>query len=224
MRILIVEDADDVADALAVSFAQKGDAVDRAADLATAQDYLAGPDYDLVLLDIELPDGDGIGLLQDLRRRNGTTPVIMLTARGEVEARVLALDSGADDYITKPFDLREVQARVRSVMRRQHGAAMPVTRIGKLSLDPAGQLVSIDGAQLSLPRREYALLEILIARKGWVVSKEKLFEQMFAFHEEEVGLNAIEVYIARLRRQIAGSGVTIRTLRGLGYQLVEDEP
>ncbi|MFV0384691.1 response regulator [Paracoccus sp. (in: a-proteobacteria)] len=223
MRLLIVEDAGEVAEALAVSFERKGDAVDCAATLAEARDSLAGPDYDLIVLDIELPDGDAMTLLRDLRAKGSTVPVIILTARAGVEARVLALDAGADDYITKPFDLREVQARARSVLRRSHGEAGPVARMGRLTLDPASRLVTVDGKPLVLPRREYALLEILIARRGWVVSKERLFDHMFAFREEEIGMNAIEVYVARLRRHLAGSGVMIRTLRGLGYQLVEED-
>ena len=222
MRVLVVEDAEDVAEAVAISFARNGDAVDRAASLDQAVGCLAHQEYDFVVLDIELPDGDGITLLRALRRAKNAVPVLMLTARSEVEARVMALDAGADDYMTKPFDLRELQARVRSLARRAQGAAVSEIRFGGLVFDPAKRLALARDVPLSLTRREMALLEVLLGQRGWVVSKEAIFEKMFSFEEENVGLNAVEIYVARLRRKLEGSGVAIKTLRGLGYQMICD--
>ena len=221
VRILLVEDAEDVAEAVAISFARRGDAVDRATTLAEAEAYLAAQDYDLAILDVELPDGLGTRLLRALRAARKDTLVVMLTARSEVEERVAALDGGADDYITKPFDLRELQARVRSLARRSQGVSAPVIAFGALVFDPVRQTVSAHGAPISLTRRELALLEIMLAHRGWVVPKDRIFERMFSFAEDEVGVNAVELYMTRLRRKLDGSGVAIKTLRGLGYQLIE---
>ena len=221
VRILLVEDAEDVAEAVAISFARRGDAVDRAASLAEAEAYLAAQSYDLAILDIELPDGLGTTLLRALRQARKDTLVVMLTARSEVEERVSALDGGADDYITKPFDLRELQARVRVLARRVQGHASPEITFGGLVFDPVRQTVTAHGSAISLTRRELALLDIMLAHRGWVVPKDRIFERMFSFAEEEVGVNAVELYMTRLRRKLEGSGVAIKTLRGLGYQLVE---
>ena len=221
MRILLVEDAEDVAEAVAISFARRGDAVDRATTRAEAEAFVAAQEYDLAILDIELPDGLGTDILRRLRLARKDTLVVMLTARSEVDERIAALDGGADDYITKPFDLRELQARVRSLARRSQGSASPAIRFGGLEFDPARQTVTAHGQPISLTRREMALLEIMLAQRGWVVPKDRIFERMFSFAEEEVGVNAVELYMTRLRRKLEGSGVAIKTLRGLGYQLIE---
>ncbi|ARJ70982.1 response regulator transcription factor [Paracoccus contaminans] len=222
MRILVVEDAPDVADAVARSGARLGWAVDCAPTLADGEAALATHDYDLAILDIELPDGTGTRLLADLRARRIALPIIMLTARSEVDSRIAALDAGADDYLTKPFDLGELAARVRSLTRRAQGSAEPVIDYGGLTLDPARRVALMRGAPLTLTRRELALLKILMGHRGWVLSKDRILERMFGF-DDEVGINAVELYVTRLRRKIEGSGVSIRTLRGLGYQLVLDE-
>lgn len=223
MRLLLVEDTHDVADAIAASFMRRGDAIDCVTTLAEARDSLAVQDYDVVILDINLPDGVGSDLLTDLRRAGDDTPILVLTARLEIEDRVQALDDGADDYLVKPFDLRELEARVRVLVRRAHADSGGEIAYGDLVFDPAGKALSVGGAPVQLTRREFSLLEILIANRGRVMSKERIFERMFSFNEEETGINAIEIYVARLRKKLESSRVTIRTLRGLGYQLVADE-
>jgi two-component system response regulator TctD len=179
--------------------------------------------YDVVILDINLPDGDGTELLRQLRREQDATPVLMLTARISVDDRVSALDGGADDYLVKPFDLRELEARVRALARRKTPERAGVIDFGDLSFDSSGLTVLLDGAPLALSQREFSLLEALLANRGRVMPKERIFERMFSFGEQEVGLNAIEIYISRLRRKLEGSRVSIRTLRGLGYQIVADD-
>ncbi len=223
MRLLLVEDAEDVAEAIAASFQRRGDAIDCVGTVADADDTLAVNEYDVVILDMNLPDGQGTEVLQSLRRQRRPTPVLILTARMAVEDRVAALDTGADDYLVKPFDLRELQARVRALERRAGGDRSGVIEFGRLSLDPAGQVATCDGAPLSLTRREFSLIEALMANRTRIMSKQRLFDRMFCLDEEEVGLNAIETYVARLRRKLDGTGVGIRTLRGLGYQLVRED-
>lgn len=220
VRLLLVEDTEDVAEAIVASFARRGDAVDCVGTVADACDTLAVNEYEVVILDINLPDGEGTEVLRALRRQRKPTPVLMLTARMAVEDRVAALDIGADDYLVKPFDLRELQARVRALGRRTGADRSGVIEFGRLTIDPAGQVAACDGAPIVLTRREYSLLEALAANRARIMPKERLFERMFSMDEEEVGMNAIETYVARLRRKLEGSGVGIRTLRGLGYQLV----
>ncbi|MBP7003246.1 response regulator transcription factor [Amaricoccus sp.] len=220
MRLLLVEDTEDVAEAIVASFQRRGDAIDSVGTVEDARDTLAVNDYDVVILDINLPDGPGTEVLRDLRRQRRATPVLMLTARMAVQDRVDALDIGADDYLVKPFDLRELLARVRALGRRAGPDRAGVIELGRLALDPAGQVASCDGEPIALTRREFSLLEALMANRTRIMPKERLFERMFSMDEEEVGLNAIETYVARLRKKLEGSGVAIRTLRGLGYQLV----
>nr|HMQ57992.1 response regulator transcription factor [Rhizobiaceae bacterium] len=219
MRILLVEDTPDVADAIAGHFARRGDALDCAQSAADAREFLQVQEYDVAVLDINLPDGSGLDLLSRLRREGRAMPVLMLTARIDVDDRVAALDGGADDYLTKPFDLRELEARLRALARRNSPDRGGVVRFGDLVFDPAGQTLEIGGQAVTLTRREYALLEALLANRGRVIAKERLHERLFSFNEDNVGLNAIEIYVARLRRKIEESRVSIRTLRGLGYQI-----
>lgn len=223
MRLLLVEDAEDVAEAIVASFQRRGDAIDCVGTVEAADDVLAVNEYDVVILDVNLPDGQGTEVLQSLRRQRRPTPVLILTARMAVEDRVAALDTGADDYLVKPFDLRELQARVRALERRAGGDRSGVIAFGRLSLDPAGQVATCDGAPLPLTRREFSLIEALMANRTRIMSKQRLFDRMFGMDDEEVGLNAIETYVARLRRKLDGTGVAIRTLRGLGYQLVRED-
>ncbi len=220
MRLLLVEDTEDVAEAIVASFLHRGDAIDRVDTVEAACDTLAVNDYEVVILDINLPDGEGTEVLRQLRRQRKPTPVLMLTARRAVEDRVAALDIGADDYLVKPFDLRELQARVRALGRRAGPDRSGIIEFGSLALDPAGRVASCGGVPLQLTRREFSLLEALMANRSRIMPKERLFDRMFSMDEEEIGLNAIETYVARLRRKLEGSGVAIRTLRGLGYQLV----
>jgi len=224
MRLLLVEDTEDVANAIVSSFGRHGHAVDHVMTREGAEDALAVQDYDLVILDIQLPDGSGIDVLRGLRARKQAIPVLMLTARFEVEDRVEALDIGADDYLMKPFDLRELEARVRALVRRHSGVGSVILEYGDLAVDPAGRSARVTGIPLPLTRREFSLLEVLMSNRGRVMPKERLFEKLFAFDAENVGINAIELYVGRLRRKLEASRVSIRTLRGIGYQLVVDDP
>lgn len=223
MRILLVEDTEDVADPVVAAFSRRGHAVDHAPTREAAEDALAVQEYDLVILDLMLPDGSGTEVLRGLRDARRTTPVLVLTARLDVDDRVDALDSGADDYLMKPFDLRELEARARALIRRQGEERRGTIEYGDITLDAAGRTATIGGAPLNLTRREFGLLEILLANRGRVMPKERLFEKLFSFDETDVGINAVELYIARLRRKLTASSVSIRTLRGLGYQLEHDD-
>lgn len=222
MRILLVEDTVDVAEAIVTRFGRRGDAVDSAATLEEAQDHVAIQDYDLVIVDIGLPDGSGATLLRELRDANDSTPILMLTARGTIDDRVSALDSGADDYLVKPFDLRELEARVRALLRRNTPCRSGTIEFEDLVFDPAGCSVKVGGQCVPLTRREFSLLEIMLVNRGRVINKERILEHMYAFNDEQVGTNTVELYMARLRRKLEPSRIAIKTLRGLGYQLVAE--
>lgn len=219
MRLLIVEDAEDVAEAIALSLGRAGFACDVAGRLEAGDELLRLQDYDAVVLDIHLPDGSGRDLLRAMRGRGDRTPVLMLTAEYEVTARVDALNEGADDFLVKPFDLRELEARLRALARREGGRASNLMALGALVVDPAARTVRRDGELVPLTRRELALLNLLAAHRGRIVAKDRLFDGLFAFDQDEVGVNAVELYVARLRKKLAGSGVSIETHRGLGYRL-----
>ena len=223
MRILLVEDTEDVAEPVVATFSRSGHAVDHAATREAADDFLAVQEYDLIILDLMLPDGSGMEVLRDLRQARRDTPVLVLTARLDVDDRVDALDTGADDYLMKPFDLRELEARARALIRRQTEQRSGIIEYGDLMLDVAGRIARVAGTPLSLTRREFGLLEALLANRGRVMPKERLFEKLYSFDETEVGMNAVELYVARLRRKLASSRVSIRTLRGLGYQIECDD-
>ncbi|MFY8115620.1 MAG: response regulator transcription factor [Rhabdaerophilum sp.] len=219
MRILVVEDVADVGEAIVASLERIGHTVDWERNGSEADALLQAQSYDLVVLDVMLPDMDGFAILKALRRRRKATPVLVLTARSQIEDRVSALDLGADDYLVKPFDFRELEARVRALLRRKTGSATNVIEVGGIMLDQAGRAATLHGKPLDLTRRELTMLEILATRPGRVFGKDELMDQLFGF-EDEPSENAVEQYIARLRRKIAGASAEIRTLRGLGYQLV----
>lgn len=215
MRILVVEDDGDLGDAVLRHLRRQGYAVDWLSDGQSAEEVLAYQEYELIVLDIGLPRKDGFAVLQSLRKRGSRTPVLMLTARSNIEDRVGALDVGADDYLSKPFDVREFDARCRALLRRSQGVASGVTTVGTLVFDRGAQLAKLDGIPVKLPNREYRLLEIFIGNLGRVLSKDDIASRLFDF-DDEAGANAIEIYVGRLRKKL-GSAISIRTMRGFGY-------
>ena len=217
MRYLLVEDNTELAEAVVNRLALDGHAVDHAASLAEAQDCLAVAQYDLILLDVMLPDGDGRQFLTQ-NRAHLDTPVIVLTARSQVSDRVGTLDQGADDYITKPFDFSELEARCRAVLRRRVGAARNEIVVGEAIFDPLAGTLCHDGQTVALRNREIRLMEVFTRHPGQILSKSQLMDRLFSY-DAEVTENAIEVYVGRLRRRIEGMGVRIETVRGLGYRL-----
>ena len=221
MRILIVEDDPALADGLVRSLTQSGYAVDCATQGAMANTLLQDSVYDLAILDLGLPQMDGTEVLRRLRQREGKTPVLVLTARDAVEDRVIGLDLGADDYMTKPFDLSELEARVRALIRRGQLGSNTSLTCARLMLDTAARRAFVEGVALDLSAREIGVLEVLMLRHRKVVSKEQIMEALCKW-DEDLGGNAIEVYIHRLRKKLESSGVRIRTIRGLGYLLEED--
>ena len=219
MRLLVVEDAEDVADAIASRMGRLGHACDKAGTLADARMMIGIEPYDLVILDINLPDGEGFDLLKEIRGRKPPLPVLMLTARMGVDDRIVALDAGADDYLVKPFDFRELEARIRAILRRLTGERDAVLEAGGVRFNTATREVTVAGRACELTRREQSLLEILLMAKGRVIGKEELHARLFGL-DEEANLNAVELYVARLRKKIPPDCLTIRTLRGIGYQAV----
>jgi DNA-binding response OmpR family regulator len=192
--------------------------VDVVADGLSAEAALGVTSYDLVILDLQLPQRNGLEVLRNFRAGGGRAPVMILTARSAVADRVSGLDAGADDYLAKPFNLAELEARVRSLLRRASSTPAPILRHGALSLDTVGRRVEIGGAGVDLSAREIALLETLLLRAGRVVSKEGLLEKLYGA-EEHAGKNAVEVFVHRVRRKLEPAGIAIRTIRGLGYMI-----
>jgi len=218
MRFLLVEDNRDLAQSVIDRLRLDGHAVDHAATLADALDCLAAAPYDLILLDISLPDGDGRDFLTDQRRIGRDTAIIVMTARAEVSDRVDVLDLGADDYVTKPFDFSELEARCRAVLRRRGVALQTVQHFAGMTFNPLNASLSIGGEMRDLRNRELRLLEILMAAPERIFSKSQICDRLFSY-AESVTDNAIEVYVARLRKKIEGSGARIETVRGIGYRL-----
>lgn len=216
MRLLLIEDAVDLADAIMARLVRVGYAVSHAADGEDAAELLATEPFDLVLLDINLPRKEGGKLLRELRMRKNRTPVLVITARAGVEDRIAFLDLGADDYLVKPFDLGELEARVRALLRRPMGMSASAETYGNLDFDAAARQVRVTGETVDLSRREFRLLEILIGQIGRLVHKERLLDQLFG-PDDEVAPNAVELYVSRLRRKLAASDLDIVTLRGEGY-------
>lgn len=220
MRLLIVEDDPLIADSLIEGLTPLGNTVEAFASLREARSAVAVGHFDLLVLDLGLPDGSGLALLSELRKKGDVTPVMILTARDGVAERVQGLDLGADDYLTKPFSIAELQARVRALLRRSQRRTDNQLRFGSLCFDPASGEVTLNDEHLDLPPRELGLMESLLLHAGRIVPREQLLDRLFGFGE--VGPNALDLYISRLRKRLQGTGVRIRTLRGLGYRLEED--
>ncbi len=218
MRIAIVEDNESVAKGIAYRLEDRGHATDLIHDGADADAFLQSDANDLVVLDINLPHLDGLSVLRNLRARGDARPVLLLTAQGDVEARVTGLDAGADDYLTKPFDMDELEARIRALLRRRGQDIETVLTFGPLRLDVQSRSVAAQDAALDLPRRELSVIEALMRADGRVVAKSDLIEQVYGTGAD-VEDSAIEVHVSRLRKRLRAHGVDIRAQRGLGYRL-----
>tara|TARA_R110000787_G_scaffold227800_2_gene335428 strand:+ start:366 stop:1025 length:660 start_codon:yes stop_codon:yes gene_type:complete len=216
MRILVVEDDDVLREGLVEGLAMEGHTVDAVLDCQDAREAANGFAYDAIVLDIGLPDGSGLDLLSDWRRKGHKTPVLLLTARNMAEDRIAGLDIGADDYLGKPFDLGELGARLRALIRRGDGRVQPITRIGALTIDPSTRCATFTGQAVDLSRREFAVLEVLARRSGNIVSRSQIEDAIYGW-QEEVGSNAVEVHIHKLRGKLGAE--TIETVRGVGYRL-----
>lgn len=216
MRILVVEDDAMLRDGLRVGLGMAGARVDDVESCAEARAALAAGRFDAVILDLMLPDGSGLDVLAGMRRAGDTTPVLLLTALDDVPDRIRGLDGGADDYLGKPFDLGELAARVRALARRGAGRAAPLLRAGAITLDPAGQRVTLQGRPVDLSRRELAVLAALMERPGILKSRAELEDRLYGW-QEEIESNAVEVHIHNLRSKLGRD--SIETVRGLGYRM-----
>jgi two-component system, OmpR family, response regulator len=216
VRVLLIEDDALLGGAIRDQIAADGHAVDWVQRLSDAADHVAVASYELLLLDLMLPDGRGLDFLRQRRLAGDTVPVIILTARDQISDRIAGLNAGADDYMVKPFDLTELSARLRAVARRYAGNPNPVVMIGPLSIDMAARLISKDNLRINLTAREWALFEAFLQHPGMLLSKSQLEDRLYAFGAE-VESNTIEVYVSRLRKKL-GAGM-ISTERGMGYRL-----
>ena len=218
MKILIVEDTLELAHSLKSFFRLEKNQVEIAVDLEEAKHFLSVSHFDMILLDITLPDGDGRDFLRALRNSNNNVPVIVMTARSEISDRIDLLDIGADDYIIKPFDFAEIEARCRAVLRRHRGQDQLALSFGGVTLFPLMAELEKNGVRVSLRNRELRLLEIFFNSPDIIFSKDQLTDRLFSI-SEEISENAIEVYVGRARKKLSGSNTEIETVRGMGYRL-----
>ena len=219
MRLLVVEDDDIVADAITRGLSAEKYSVHRVSSAEAAQSAMATEDFALAVIDVALPGADGLTLVRRLRSGGKTLPTLILTARCTLNDKVKALDLGADDFLSKPFEPAELVARCRALMRRSSGALDGIIKLNRMSVDLVGKRLSIDGAEIELTAREWLLLECLVRRTGQIVSKERV-QQALASPEQDLTANAVEVSVSRLRAKLSNAAV-IRSLRGLGYRLEE---
>jgi two-component system OmpR family response regulator len=223
MRILVAEDNKTLADGLSAVLRTAGYAVDVVHDGVSADAATSNTDFDLVILDLNLPEMDGLDVLRALRRRRSTSSVLVLTARGAMDQRVRGLDLGADDYMSNPFDVPELEARVRVLLRRRAGLHTAQISFGAISLDTVTRTVTAGGTTLEVPARELKLLETLLMRAGKVVAKQAIIDSLADF-DDDLSANAVEQYVSRLRKRLAPYELTVRTARGLGYYLDRAAP
>ncbi|MGC3872529.1 response regulator [Halomonas sp. GXIMD04776] len=216
MRILLIEDAPTLGEAVRDQIAEDGHAVDWMQTLEEAKACLATTAYDLLLLDLLLPDGNGLDLLRRYRRAGDTTPVIILTARDQISDRIAGLNAGADDYLVKPFDLSELSARIAAVARRYTGNPNPLIHVGELEIDLVDRSLRRAGHVVELTAREWALLEALVQHPNALLSRSQLEDRLYAFGAE-IESNTVEVHISRMRKKLGRA--TIETVRGMGYRL-----
>ena len=217
MRVLLVEDAAGLGDAVREQIADDGHAVDWVQRLEQARASVASTPYDLILLDLMLPDGRGLEFLRQRRGAGDVTPVIILTAQDQISERIAGLNAGADDYLVKPFDLFELSERVAAVARRYSGNPNPQIRLGELQVDLNARTVQRDGSIIDLTAREWAVFEAFVQRPSALLSKSQLEERLYAFGAE-IESNTIEVYVSRLRKKLGRE--LIETVRGMGYRLM----
>jgi two-component system OmpR family response regulator len=218
MRILVAEDNRTLADGLAAVLRASGYAVDVVHDGVSAEAAATSTDFDLVVLDLNLPEMDGLDVLRSLRARRISSAVLILTARGAMDERVKGLDLGADDYMSKPFDVPELEARVRVLLRRRAGLHQAEVSFGDITLDTVSRTVSARGVPLDVPARELKLLETLLMKAGRVVAKQAIIDSLGDF-DDDLSANAVEQYVSRLRKRLAPFDLTVKTARGLGYYL-----
>jgi len=223
MRILVAEDNTTLADGLAAVLRASGYAVDVVNDGLSADAAASSTDFDLVILDLNLPEMDGLDVLRNLRHRKSMSSVLILTARGAIDQRIRGLDLGADDYMSKPFDVPELEARVRVLLRRRAGLHAAQIAFGGISLDTVTRTVSAGGVTLEVPARELKLLETLLMKAGKVVAKQAIIDSLGDF-DDDLSSNAVEQYVSRLRKRLAPYDLTVRTARGLGYYLDRTTP
>ncbi|WP_075214322.1 response regulator transcription factor [Mongoliimonas terrestris] len=216
MRVLLIEDDRGLGSAVRDQIVDGGHSIDWVTRLADARDHVAAAPYDLVLLDLMLPDGRGLDFLKTLRAAGDVTPVVIMTAMDQISDRIAGLNAGADDYLVKPFDLDELTARLAAVSRRYHGNPNPHVAVGDLTIDLAAKSIRRDGRSVALTAREWALFEAFVQRPGVILSKSQLEERLYAF-DREIDSNTIEVHVSRLRKKLGADA--IETVRGLGYRL-----
>ena len=216
MRLLLVEDDEQLGAGIRKALMRDGDHVDWLTDGAQALSAIRSENFELIILDLQLPGKDGISVLQSMRREGINTPVLIMTARDTVDERVLGLDSGADDYVVKPVELKELRSRVRALSRRSHGIAAPEVQFGELRINNATQQVWFRGAEVDLNRREFVVLSEFVNKPGQVLARGQLEEALYGW-DEGVESNALEVHIHHLRRKLDGK--LIKTVRGIGYRL-----
>ena len=222
MKTLIVEDTEELANSLRIFLELEKNKVEVASEISEATHLVSITHFDMILLDIMLPDGDGRTFLKNLRASNNNVPVIVMTARSEISERIDLLDIGADDYIIKPFEFSELEARCRAVLRRQSGQNQLALTFGNVQVLPLLAIMKIGDNQITLRNRELRLLEIFFNSPEIIFSKEQLTDRLFSI-TEDVSENAIEVYVARVRKKMENSNIYIETVRGIGYRLRKDE-